>query len=367
LSDIGPIILQFSGLLFSLARQAFAAPMMGSWPSQHESAKLQSIVSQLRDRWSALSDLSDSLPSKTPSEDSLANLSWWLEQFPRLMLEAPCVRQIECEPDAKVVRIGKAVSDVSSLQTLRAACLDLVERGTQQESSRSIWETEAKRQIYNLVYGLSHEINNPLANIAARAEQMLGRSSAPSDRKSLATIVDQAMKAHEMIAELMLAVQIPKLQFRKIEPRELVPRINEAMAARLETAKIVFEARVMANQSPITCDPTALLEAILCGLRNSVENCRAGDRVELRIEPCEPCEDSKRKRTRIAIIDNGPGMTPSQLANAWDLFYSGREAGRGLGLGLAKLRRIVELHHGDVWLESIPQGGTSLEIRLPAD
>ncbi|MEI6526609.1 MAG: hypothetical protein WCP62_11320, partial [Planctomycetota bacterium] len=51
-------------------------------------------------------------------------------------------------------------------------------------------EAASRRQVYELAYGLTHEINNPLGNILARAQQLLSKSTDPYDRKSLATVVD---------------------------------------------------------------------------------------------------------------------------------------------------------------------------------
>ncbi len=57
-------------------------------------------------------------------------------------------------------------------------------------------------------------------------------------------------------------------------------------------------------------------------------------------------------------------MPPSVLDQAFDLFFSGREAGRGLGIGLAKVRRIVEGHRGRLSIQSQPHAGTIVEIAL---
>ncbi len=53
---------------------------------------------------------------------------------------------------------------------------------------------------------------------------------------------------------------------------------------------------------------------------------------------------------RLEIVDNGPGIPESMQDRIWNFYYSGREAGRGLGLGLCKLKRIVERNQGRlVW------------------
>ncbi len=64
--------------------------------------------------------------------------------------------------------------------------------------------------VYNLAYGLSHEFNNPLANISSRAQALLADEKDPERRRKLAAINAQAFRAHEMIADLMLFAKPPR-------------------------------------------------------------------------------------------------------------------------------------------------------------
>src|SRR5881398_3841488 len=87
------------------------------------------------------------------------------------------------------------------------------------ESSEFLRAVEAAKlqALYNFAYGLSHEINNPLANIATRAQTLLADEKDPERRRKLATIVQQAFRAHEMIADLMLFARPPALRLEEID------------------------------------------------------------------------------------------------------------------------------------------------------
>jgi signal transduction histidine kinase len=67
----------------------------------------------------------------------------------------------------------------------------------------------------------------------------------------------------------------------------------------------------------------------------------------------------------ISVTDTGPGIAPEVLPHIFDPYYSGREAGRGLGLGLSKAWRIVEQHGGRIEAENLPVGGLRFTIYLP--
>jgi signal transduction histidine kinase len=236
----------------------------------------------------------------------------------------------------------------------------------------------SQRQIYEFAYGLTHEINNPLANIAARAQQMISAASSDSDRRSLATIVDQTMRAHEMLAEMMRVVQP-----RTIQPRieDLVAIIRQAATAhekQCSLAKIHCVLRLPAMPLYGMVERASLLDAVSSLLQNSLQVCRPNDRVEILCEevhlgqanfgPIDRAKDDELEpspRIRVAVRDTGPGMSQEAAERAWDLYFSGREHGRGLGISLAKVRQTIDAHHGKVWLESRPNAGCSVEIRLP--
>src|SRR6478736_7921322 len=86
-------------------------------------------------------------------------------------------------------------------------------------------ESAKLQALYNFAYGLSHEINNPLANIATRAQTLLVDEADPERRRKLATIVQQAFRAHEMIADLMLFAHPPKMQPREVDVVRLVDTV----------------------------------------------------------------------------------------------------------------------------------------------
>src|SRR6476469_3658858 len=91
-------------------------------------------------------------------------------------------------------------------------------------------ESAKLQALYNFAYGLSHEINNPLANIATRAQTLLADEKDTDRRRKLATIVQQAFRAHEMIADLMLFARPPG---SRPEPTDLA-KLAETVVAEMQ-------------------------------------------------------------------------------------------------------------------------------------
>jgi hypothetical protein len=226
-------------------------------------------------------------------------------------------------------------------------------------------QRECNQAIYSFAYGLSHEINNPLANIAARAQQLIATASTEADRRSLATIVDQTMRAHEMLAEMMRVVQPRPLTVRTENVGETVREMMQMHSETWKHSKIQVELQVGPKPCYAAIERASLTEALLSLLHNAMQVCGPNDRIRVFCGESATTDGHEPEEIRIAVSDTGPGLSHESSQRAWDLYYSGREHGRGLGISLANVRRIIDAHEGDVWIESAPGAGCVVEIRLP--
>ncbi len=334
------------------------------------SCKLMEIALQLR-TWSSTRDESVSIQGKIVSvldgfEESgrfttgvgiaLERLKTLLNQLHQRELQVRERSAMEIDDDATQILLN-AVHAVIAFLSQNVRMDEAVEKASQ-------------RAIYQFAYGLTHEINNPLANIVARAQQLIGTASSDSDRRSLATIVDQAMRAHEMLAEMMRVVQP-----RAIQPRvdDVVAIVRQAVAIQEKQwthGQIQCNLKVSAKPLYSAIEKASLIEAVCSVLQNAMQVCRPNDYVDIICQEAESdgrdgVEELSVPGIRIAIRDTGPGLTPEAAERAWDLYYSGREHGRGLGISLANVRRTIHAHGGLVWIQSNPNAGCTVEIRLP--
>jgi signal transduction histidine kinase len=269
-------------------------------------------------------------------------------------------------------------------------------------------EAAKLQALYNFAYGLSHEINNPLANIATRAQTLLVDEQDPERRRKLATIVQQAFRAHEMIADLMLFARPPVL---RPEPTDL-SKLADAVVAELRPDAADQGTSLTRGGHPgpliATVDRTQIAVALKALIQNSLEAVATGGSVEVVVEivadqvldseysvlsteqpprridvpnengdgrspsavprPLSPAFTPSALPAPhfvLAVTDSGPGIAAEIRPHIFDPFFSGREAGRGLGLGLSKAWRIVELHGGQIDVVSEAQQ-TTFAIALPA-
>ena len=222
-------------------------------------------------------------------------------------------------------------------------------------------ETEKLDSLKELAYGAGHEINNPLANISARAQTLLRDEHDPDRRRMLAAINTQAFRAHEMIADMMLFARPPQPKLEPVDLRALLGQLLEELAP--QAAQQHTELLLQAPDHSITvlADPIQIAVAVRALGINALEALVTGGRVEIHLAEPAPIHES----AQITVFDNGPGISREARRHLFDPFYSGREAGRGLGFGLSKCWRIVTMHGGQVDVDSSPGRGARFTISLP--
>ncbi len=213
-----------------------------------------------------------------------------------------------------------------------------------------------------LAYGASHEINNPLANIAARAQTLLRDEVHPERRRALEAIHQQALRAHEMISDLMLFARPPRLVLGDVELGGLTEQVVRSLKSETIARQIELTASLPARAIVIQGDTDQLTVAITALLRNAIEAIGRGGQILVSLRQQEIAD---RTRAVIEVVDTGPGIPPEIYEHIFEPFFSGREAGRGLGFGLSKCWRIVTEHGGEIVISPQAREGTTFTVYLP--
>ena len=224
-------------------------------------------------------------------------------------------------------------------------------------------ERDKLEALKELAYGAGHEVNNPLANIAARSQLLLADEADPERRRKLTAIHRQAMRAHEMIADLMLFARPPKLAVAKCDLGAIVRQVVGELAERAAERSIAVTCDVGDSPVVVPCDATQIAVAIAAVINNAIEAVRVNGRITVTIDSSEVAGE---RWAEVTVRDDGPGISPEVRRHLFDPFFSGREAGRGLGFGLSKCWRVVTDHGGRVVVNNVPSGGAEFTISLPA-
>jgi signal transduction histidine kinase len=211
-------------------------------------------------------------------------------------------------------------------------------------------------------YGAGHEINNPLANIAARAQALLIDEVDPERRRRLATIVDQAFRARDMIGGLMIFARPPRPAPERVGVDQLLRRAIDAVRPVAEARGVRLEYAPAPRPVDVFFDPAHGTEVVRLLVMNAVEAVEPGGRVTLGVVAQDR---DGRPAAVVSIGDDGRGMDAAMLRRAFDPFTSGREAGRGIGMGLPKAWRLLEIGGGTLAVDTAPGRGTRVDVVLP--
>jgi signal transduction histidine kinase len=211
--------------------------------------------------------------------------------------------------------------------------------------------------------GAGHEINNPVATIVGRAELLLKGETNPERREALLTIGAQALRIRDMIGDLMLFARPPRPEPKSLDLVEVVDDVLRALSDVIRSKSLTVERRGETSTA-IWADPVQLKVVISNLLHNSVNASAMCGSIVIECRP--PTDANSRSLTVLSVQDRGCGLSPLDREHLFDPFYSGRQAGRGLGFGLPKCWRIVEQHGGRIEFESSAETGTTFRVYWPA-
>ena len=176
---------------------------------------------------------------------------------------------------------------------------------------------------------------------------MVSEEQDPERRRILATIETQAHRASAMIADLMLFAVPPDIKLVPNNVQEMISKVVEEMAEYTDPKGLIVE---VASQGDvlIQADRSACMEMFKAVIQNSIDAMEDG-KIKISWEV-------NNDALVVVIEDDGPGIPEDQVPIVFDPFFSGREAGRGIGFGLTKAWRIMQLHHGDIRVENREPG-----------
>jgi len=255
------------------------------------------------------------------------------------------------EPDALAEMHAATARSAAIL--LDVANLAIRLHGFESQFTREL-EARIQHSLYNFAYGLSHELNNPLANIATRAGVLAQAETSQQRLNLLHAIVDNAMRGCEMLGDLMLIARPPHLQRQPVPIVPFLEAFMEKGRKWVEPRGVTLELQMqpLPAQPQVQFDASAITEALWVLVRNGVEAMPLGGRLTICSSYRIDLVDDTRSAAWwvIEVEDEGAGLSPQALYHCFDPYYSGREAGRGLGVGLTKAQRLVALHHGRLTL-----------------
>jgi PAS domain S-box-containing protein len=227
-------------------------------------------------------------------------------------------------------------------------------------------EDEGAR-IHQFIAMLSHELRNPLAPISNAVRILKRKSDSPEVNRCADMIGRQAEHLTRLVEDLLDVSRITsgkiRIQPGALELNTLVQLATESARADIEEAGLVLDLQLAPQSIFISGDATRLTQVLANLLSNAAKYTPRGGTITVSLQ-------RDHAIATLEVTDTGIGMSDALMARAFDPFVQGsRElarSGGGLGIGLTLVRRIVELHGGQVAVASAGIGrGTRFTVTLP--
>jgi len=223
-------------------------------------------------------------------------------------------------------------------------------------------QSEKMAAIGQLVSGVAHEVNNPLASISAFAQLMMAdRTLKPDQRHSMEVISGEARRAARIVHNLLTFARQHKAEKTLADINKVLDDTLELRAYELNVRGIRVE-REFDTPPPETMADVYQMQQVVLNLITNAEQAMASvDRPHHRL--------TLRSRTqgdtiRIEVEDTGPGIPPESLDVIFNPFFTTKPTGQGTGLGLSISLGIVSEHGGRIWAERATPGARFC-IELP--
>jgi len=233
--------------------------------------------------------------------------------------------------------------------------------GAQEEMLR----VERMASIGKLAAVVAHEINNPLAGILTYAKLLKKRESRQpvpnAETISMLDLVEsESRRCGEIVKNLMTFARPTSMNLEPSDLNAIIDRCLRLVQHQLKLKNIELHLNVNKELTPVRCDPGQIEQVILALVMNAIDAMPNGGNLTVTSQ-----KTANASGVQIEVRDDGVGMPRDVLAKMFEPFFTTKEHGRGLGLGLAISRNIVDRHGGRIQVASEPGHGTAFTITLP--
>lgn len=236
-----------------------------------------------------------------------------------------------------------------------------------------------------LTAGVAHEVKNPLNAMTIHLELLrqkltagLGRARRPSSTllqegeeagsvvaaadlagalRHAGVIADEIKRLDQVLQGFLKFTRPEELKLQPVDVRTLVNEVSELVEADAHQASVRVIVDCPADAPHVNVDPGMMRQALLNLAINACQAMPEGGALRI------ACATARDTRVQISVTDTGVGIKPEDLNRIFDLYFTTKEQGSGIGLSL--VYRIVQMHDGEVEVESAPGRGTTFKLLTP--
>lgn len=224
---------------------------------------------------------------------------------------------------------------------------------------------ELSRMKSDFLTTVSHELRTPLTSIMMGAEMLLEEEEMDDPESARSKLVRNIVKGSSRLSSLVSdLVDVsrddefqPRLEIDDAPLSDLIAGAVSVVQPLLAAKHQTLDTQLEDQDAVVLVDRLRFEQVLINLLSNAQRYSPPGGHIAVEAKPIANGE------TLIAVADCGPGVAPEDAEHIFEPFYRGNRDGLGLGLAIAK--SIVELHHGRIWVEPRPEGGSRFCVAIP--
>ncbi len=243
----------------------------------------------------------------------------------------------------QVVRKGEAIMEQRARERIR-----LEEQLARAKHLSSLGEMTAT---------ISHEIRNPLGIIKSSAELLKKKMDKLEANNALPEIiVEESARLNDIITDFLNFARPHRPDLRRAQVEDIITKNLQYLEPELIRRRIRVVRDIQGPMPEIAVDADMLYQAFLNLLLNALQAMDADGQLKIAIKVVD-------QQLHVSIVDSGPGIDSAIIDKIWDPFFTNKEKGTGLGLGI--VQNIIEAHNGKIQLDNAVSGGARVQIELP--
>ena len=265
--------------------------------------------------------------------------------------------ELNNQPRFLSLSITKNLNEQNIVESYTIVINDFTERKNLEEHSK---RQEKLSAMGELASGVAHEIRNPInaiGMIAQRLNKEFSPNKDPEEYNSILNVLkDEVNRINKIITQFLNYAKPLEIEPRMVEAKEYFEDIYRLYVDQSKLKKINFK-KLSSDAFRVRIDPELMKQALMNIVQNAIDAVDENGLVTINYY-------HSFNLLNIVIEDNGKGIEEEQLKRIFDLYFTTKKEGNGLGLSIAQ--KIVNQHNGTIIVESKVNQGTKFIIKIPA-
>jgi PAS domain S-box-containing protein len=267
-------------------------------------------------------------------------------------------------------QLGEIVQFVEVIRDITQELSERVERRTKDiknDLSRVVQE-DRLASLGRLVASVCHEINNPISSIVTFNKLILSHirdDTLPPEGmaafgKYLELSVKEALRCGNIVKSLLSFARQKNIEPTHVDLIEMINTIMMLVAHQLDMAQVQSEVVLPSPPFTVWGDQALIQQCLMNLVFNAMEATPEGGKITIHGEA-----DMAEGKAKLTVADTGQGISEEDVSQIFEPFFSTKNTGKGVGLGLSMVYGIIREHNGTIEVDSTPGKGSSFKIELP--